>query len=74
MSWIVCAEGLSEACTGSYETETSDQLAGNYRGRGLDVAGPVEEGNLGLIRAVDRYDPKIVSLCHLCSQVDSTGG
>lgn len=34
-------------------------LAGNYRGRGLDVAGPVEEGNLGLTRAVDRYDPEI---------------
>lgn len=34
-------------------------LAGNYRGRGLDVAGPVEEGNLGLIRAVDRYDLEI---------------
>ena len=34
-------------------------LAGNYRGRGLDVAGLVEEGNLGLMRAVDRYDPEM---------------
>ena len=34
-------------------------LAGNYRGRGLDVAGPVEEDNLGLMRAVDRYDPEM---------------
>ena len=34
-------------------------LAGNYRGRGLDVAGPVEEGNPGLMRAVDRYHPEM---------------
>ncbi|MEC9077306.1 MAG: sigma-70 family RNA polymerase sigma factor [Pseudomonadota bacterium] len=34
-------------------------LAGHSRGRGLDVAGPVEEGNLGLMRAVDRYDPEM---------------
>ena len=38
-------------------------LAGRYRGcgrgRGLDVAGLVEEGNLGLMRAVDKYDPEM---------------
>ena len=28
-------------------------LAGRYRGRGLDVADLVEEGNIGLIRAVN---------------------
>ena len=34
-------------------------LAGRYRGRGLDVADLVEEGNLGLMRAVDKYDPEM---------------
>ena len=34
-------------------------LAGRYRGRGLDVADLVEEGNLGLMRAVDKYDPEV---------------
>ena len=29
-------------------------IAGRYRGRGLDVADLVEEGNLGLMRAVDK--------------------
>ena len=28
-------------------------------GRGLDVADLVEEGNLGLMRAVDKYDPEM---------------
>ena len=30
-----------------------------YRGQGLDVADLVEEGNLGLMRAVDKYDPEM---------------
>ncbi len=34
-------------------------LAGRYRGRGLDVADLVEEGNLGLMRVVDKYDPEM---------------
>lgn len=34
-------------------------IAGRYRGRGLDVADLVEEGNLGLMRAVDKYDPEM---------------
>ena len=34
-------------------------LAGRYRGRGLDVADLVEEGNIGLMRAVDKYDPEM---------------
>ena len=34
-------------------------LAGRYRGRGLDVSDLVEEGNLGLMRAVDKYDPEM---------------
>lgn len=34
-------------------------LAGNYRGSGLDIAGLVEEENLGLMRAVDRYDSEM---------------
>lgn len=31
-------------------------LAGRYRDRGLDVADLLKEGNLGLMRAVDKYD------------------
>ena len=31
-------------------------LIGRYRGHGLDVAVIVEEGNIGLMRAVDKYD------------------
>jgi RNA polymerase primary sigma factor len=34
-------------------------LAGRYRGRGLDVADLVKEGNIGLMRAVDKYDPEM---------------
>ena len=34
-------------------------LAGRYRGRGLDVASLIEEGNIGLMRAVDNYDPEM---------------
>jgi RNA polymerase primary sigma factor len=34
-------------------------LAGRYRGRGLDVADLAEEGNIGLMRAVDKYDPEM---------------
>jgi RNA polymerase sigma factor (sigma-70 family) len=34
-------------------------LAGRYRGRALDVADLVEEGNIGLLRAVDKYDPEM---------------
>ena len=30
-----------------------------YRGQGLDVADLVEEGNLGLMRAVDKYDSEM---------------
>jgi len=36
-------------------------LAGRYRGRGLDVADLVEEGNIGLIRAVNQEDRENVS-------------
>jgi len=32
-------------------------LAGRYRG--LDVAYLVEEGNIGLMQAVDKYDPEM---------------
>lgn len=34
-------------------------LADPYRGHGLDVADLVEEGNLGLMRAVDKYDSEM---------------
>ncbi|NBS11181.1 MAG: RNA polymerase sigma factor RpoD/SigA [Gammaproteobacteria bacterium] len=34
-------------------------IAGRYRGRGVDVADLVEEGNLGLIRAVEKFDPEL---------------
>jgi RNA polymerase nonessential primary-like sigma factor len=34
-------------------------LAGRYRGRGLDVANLIEEGNIGLMGAVDKYDPEM---------------
>jgi RNA polymerase nonessential primary-like sigma factor len=34
-------------------------LAGRYRGRGLDVANLVEEGNIGLMRTVNKYDPEM---------------
>jgi RNA polymerase primary sigma factor len=33
------------------------KMAGNYRNRGLPLLDLIEEGNLGLIAAVDRYDP-----------------
>jgi DNA-directed RNA polymerase sigma subunit (sigma70/sigma32) len=36
-------------------------LAGRYRGRGLDVADLVEEGNIGLIRAVNQEDRENVA-------------
>ncbi len=32
-------------------------LAGRYRG--LDVADLVDEGNIGLMRVVDKYDPEM---------------
>lgn len=34
-------------------------IAGRYRGRGVDIADLVEEGNLGLIRAVEKFDPEL---------------
>lgn len=34
-------------------------IAGRYRARGLDFADLVEEGNLGLMRAVDKFDPEL---------------
>ena len=34
-------------------------LADPYRGRGLDVADLVEEGDLGFMCAVDKYDPEM---------------
>ena len=34
-------------------------IAGRYRGRGVDVADLVEEGNLGLIRAVEKFNPEL---------------
>lgn len=34
-------------------------LAGRYRGRGLSQADLVSEGNLGLIRAVEKFDPAL---------------
>src|SRR5439155_24227280 len=33
-------------------------VAARYRGRGLPVGDLVQEGNLGLFRAVDRFDPE----------------
>jgi len=34
-------------------------LAGRYRARGVDFADLVHEGNLGLMRAVDKFDPEM---------------
>lgn len=34
-------------------------IAGRYRARGVDFADLVEEGNLGLMRAVDKFDPEM---------------
>ncbi len=34
-------------------------IAGRYRARGVDFADLVEEGNLGLMRAVDKFDPEL---------------
>jgi RNA polymerase primary sigma factor len=33
-------------------------IAKRYRGRGLELAELVQEGNIGLMRAVDRFDPR----------------
>ena len=55
-------KGCHKACTEFIQRNLKlvVSLAGRYCGRGLDVADLVEERNLGLMRAVDKYDPEMV--------------
>jgi RNA polymerase primary sigma factor len=52
-------KGCQKACTKFIQKNLKlvISLAGRYRG--LDVADLVEEGNIGLMRAVDKYEPEM---------------
>ena len=49
-------------------------IAKRYRGRGLSFADLIQEGNRGLMRAVDKYEHRLrLQVRHLCDMVDSPG-
>lgn len=52
-----CSQALPEFIERNLKLVIS--IAGRYRGRGFGVADLVEEGNIGLMRAVDKYDPEM---------------
>jgi hypothetical protein len=45
-----------------------------YSGRGVPLSDLIEEGNLGLMHAIDKFEPARLPLLHLRDLVDPAGG
>ena len=48
-------------------------LAKRYTGRGMPLLDLIREGNLGLIRAMEKFDYQGIQVLHLCHLVDPSG-